>query len=979
MMVSLQSWFYPRSTGDISRDRNARTLQFSLLLFVFALGAIAALDVISGARVPTPILIAALGLAAAVAANRQGKPAWARQTFILVLTLGATLLVAEARDGFRSHAMLVFPGLLLISVMLFNRRAYVITAAGVLLIVAGLGIAEIWGLTRAIPGVRTISSYYDIFYVDLILTIFAVIGIRIVNDIQGDVVDLRISIGQLSAAHIDLTKTAEALRESEERWRLASKATLDAIWDIDLKTGRVSWNHTYADLYGRPPETSSSWQWWIDNIHPEDRERTASDLRAAIESNTSSWVSEYRFQRVDGEWAHIYDRAYIAHDSSGRACRVVGAMQDLTERKQAEKALKTSEEKYRALVETTGTGYLIIDRDGQVIDANQEYVRLTGHPDLGQILGRSVMGWTAVYEKQKNVEALARCVRDGFVRDFVIDYVDGSSHITPIEINATVVGCGETLRIISLCRDITERKRAEADLREKEHLLSQSQRIAHIGSWSFDLNSGAVVWTDEAYAIYGVSPGVFIPSIESLLGLIHPDDRRAMQEWIGATAAGHFAGYLEFRAVRPDGSLRILSGQGEMAAGNDTRTRLMVGTVQDITGRKLAEEERENLHAQLTQAQKMESIGRFAGGIAHDFSNLMSIILLHSDSASQELSQGDPLMEPLNEIRKAAERAVAMTQQLMAFSRKRAVETELLNLSSVIAECEKLVRRLIGEDIRLVFISGSELGSVNGDRGQLSQVMMNLAVNSRDAMPHGGTLTIETANVEVDEADSSVNPGARPGSYVMIAFRDTGVGMDKETQARVFEPFFTTKEVGKGTGLGLSMVYGIVKQSGGYVTVQSEPGRGAEFKIYLPRILKVPEQVPAAGATVGQRGVETILVVEDEPALREPICRLLEDAGYRVLAGKDVGAAIQIAKQHAGSLDLLLTDVVMPDLSGPQLKEQLRPLHPRMRVLYMSGYPEPRQAGSDLPPEMDLIQKPFTRQKLLSRLREVLDSSGPSS
>ena len=275
----------------------------------------------------------------------------------------------------------------------------------------------------------------------------------------------------------------------------------------------------------------------------------------------------------------------------------------------------------------------------------------------------------------------------------------------------------------------------------------------------------------------------------------------------------------------------------------------------------------------------MESIGRLAGGIAHDFSNLMSVILLHGDSALEELRSGDPLIEPLTAIRKAAERAVAMTQQLMAFSRKRVLQTEVLNLNSVIAECEKLVRPMIGEDIHLVFIPGSGLGLVKADRGQLGQIIMNLAVNSRDAMPHGGTLTIETASVELDEADARLNPEAKPGSYVMLAVRDTGVGMDQETQARIFEPFFTTKEVGKGTGLGLSMVYGIVKQSGGFIKVHSEQGRGTEFKIYLPRVLETPEPVVATEAAPAQRGIETILVVEDEPALREPVCEALGGSG----------------------------------------------------------------------------------------------------
>ena len=294
-------------------------------------------------------------------------------------------------------------------------------------------------------------------------------------------------------------------------------------------------------------------------------------------------------------------------------------------------------------------------------------------------------------------------------------------------------------------------------------------------------------------------------------------------------------------------------------------------------------------------------------------------------------------------------------------------------MNSVVAECEKLVRPMIGEDIHLVFIPGDGLGLVRADRGQLGQVIMNLVLNSRDAMPHGGTLTIETANVELDEVNNRIDQEAKPGAYTSLTVRDTGAGMDKETQTRLFEPFFTTKEVGKGTGLGLSMVYGIVKQSGGFIRVHSEVGLGAEFQIYLPRVLEAPEPNVATQGVSGQRAIETVLVVEDEPALREPVCRLLERAGYRVLAGRDVNEAIQIARQLKCPLDLLLTDVVMPILSGPQLAQYLRPLYPRMKVLYMSGYPEPRQPGSALLPEVDTIQKPFTKQKLLSRLREVLE------
>ncbi len=838
-------------------------------------------------------------------------------------------------------------------------------------------------------------------------------------------------------------------------------------------------------------------------------------------------------------------------------------------------------------------------------------------------------------------------------------------------VQATLIGAIPVGQVISrLLTTLAERNRAEEDLRKKEYILSASQRVAHIGSWSLDPATRSLVWTDETYAIFGVSPDMFTPSVESVMGLIHADDRLAMRNWIDGTAAGHSAGLVEFRAVWPDGSIHILSTQGEMVFSIDTHASVTVGTVQDITerkradealkeitllnrlelavrevlatqtslptalqaccavvvreldgafariwtlnqggavldlqasaglythidgshrhvpigqfkigriaaekqplltnnvigdpsvhdqewakregfvafagypllmedrllgvmamfsrhplpdaalrglalvasriavsiersktdallleseerfratfeqaavgiahvslegrflrvnqkfcdiagysrsemlertfqdvthtddlaldlehlkqllsgergtdsmekryirksgeavwinltrsllrdpagqpqwfisviedigSRKQAEEEREKLHAQLVQSQKMESIGRLSGGIAHDFSNLMSAILLHGDSALQELRSGDPLIEPLTEIRKAADRAVAMTQQLMAFSRKRVLQPEVLNLNSVIGEYEKLVGPMLGEDIHLLFTPGSGLGLVKVDRGELGQVIMNLVVNSRDAMPHGGTLTIETGGAEVDEADARGNPEATPGSYIRVAVRDTGVGMDRETQARMFEPFFTTKEVGKGTGLGLSMVYGIVKQSGGFINVHSEQGRGTEFRIYLPRVPEAPEPVVAATKVAqAQRGTERILVVEDEPALREPVRRLLERAGYQVLVSKDVDEAIQIATQHNGPLDLLLTDVVMPKMSGPQLAEHLRPFCPRMKVLYMSGYPEPRQSAPALAAEVDLIRKPFTKQQLLGRLREVLEGA----
>jgi PAS domain S-box-containing protein len=401
----------------------------------------------------------------------------------------------------------------------------------------------------------------------------------------------------------------------------------------------------------------------------------------------------------------------------------------------------------------------------------------------------------------------------------------------------------------------------------------------------------------------------------------------------------------------------------------------LVGSVHDITDRKYAEAERERLWAELARSQKMESLGRLAGGLAHDFNNLMSIILINADSAWEELNCGDSAVESVAMIRETANRAVELGRQLMTFSSMQVLKTEAVDLNSVVANSQKLVERLIGEDVKVVFTPGSELGHVRADRGQLGQIIMNLAANSRDAMPEGGTWTIETARIEFDESKAPLTPDAKPRAYVMLVVRDTGIGMDRETLAQAFEPFFTTKEVGQGTGLGLALVYGIVKQSGGFITVASEPGQGTEFKIFLPVAQEMTEPIPVIEERPIQGGSETILLVEDEAALRQKAREVLEAAGYRVLVAADGNQAFELALEEASSIHLLLTDVVMPKMSGPRLAELLLKLRPKTKILYMSGYPNARGASLDLQSQGNLIQKPFTREGLLLRVREVLEGA----
>ena len=392
--------------------------------------------------------------------------------------------------------------------------------------------------------------------------------------------------------------------------------------------------------------------------------------------------------------------------------------------------------------------------------------------------------------------------------------------------------------------------------------------------------------------------------------------------------------------------------------------------------------ENRRLEEQLRHSQKVEAIGRLAGGIAHDFNNLLTAIIGYSTIALTNLDENDPVSADILEIKKAGQRAATLTSQLLAFSRKQVLQPRVLNLNDVITNTDKMLRRLIGEDIELVTLLGADLDSVKADPGQIEQIIVNLAVNARDAMPQGGRLIIETTNIELDDEFSRKHVGIKPGPYVMLAVNDNGVGMDVDTQLHLFEPFFTTKEIGKGTGLGLSTVYGIVKQSGGSILVYSEPGEGTMFKIYLPRVAEKPEALEATskGRTEKLSGTETVLVVEDEGPVRRLVQTILERNGYSVLEANNGEEALRLMARHEGPIHLLLTDVVLPKMSGPQLAQSMTTLHPGIRVLYMSGYADKASVQQGLlNSSTAFLQKPFTPDALAGKVREVLSVCVKSS
>ena len=529
---------------------------------------------------------------------------------------------------------------------------------------------------------------------------------------------------------------------------------------------------------------------------------------------------------------------------------------------------------------------------------------------------------------------------------------------------------GQSVRRVLAERQLhLDKLRAEAALEESEEHTRFALQAARVGVWELDLKTGAARWSERHEALHGLAPRAFAGTFAAFLDLVHTDDRRDVVSAIEEATNRRTESNVTYRTLWADGTLHWINAVGKTFYDEQ-------GTPIRAAGIGLDVSERHQLEEQNRQSQKVEAIGQLAGGIAHDFNNLLTAIQGYCDMLLQDVGPDSDHYQDLTEIRRASERASSLTRQLLAFSRRQILDLRVLDLRDTVQGMRSMLQRLIGENIDVALTLTKESARVKADAGQIEQVILNLALNARDAMPKGGSLLIEVTNVALDDAYARRHIAVKAGPFVMLSVSDTGTGMDSETQTHIFEPFFTTKPSGKGTGLGLSTVYGIVKQSKGNIWVYSEPGRGTTFKVYLPRVdeaeassLPAGEARPDAALT----GSETVLVVEDEPGVRELVRKVLERGGYRVILASTPTEALDVVKRTADRIDLLMTDVVLPEKSGRVLAGEISILRPTLRVLYMSGYTDNAIVHHGvLDPGTPFLQKPFKPDVLLRKVRSVL-------
>lgn len=770
----------------------------------------------------------------------------------------------------------------------------------------------------------------------------------------------------------DQAAREEVLRVTPEHLLHAQRLAKLGSWEHDLEAHRLTWSDEVYRIFGvEPGEFGSTFEAFYALVHPDDRARLLTERNRGLDRDGRFDV-EHRIVRPDGSVRYVHERGEKYTRADGRPI-VAGIVQDITERREAEEKLRRSEALLRIASRTSRMGGWSLELPSARLHWSDEVCAMHGAPPGTRPMLHEAFEYYAPEWRQAFAEAAIRCMREGVPFDLEAELITSEGRrlwvrsIGEAERDAD----GIIRRVQGAIQDISSRKRAELKAWGVAARLQGLLDHSPLYISEFDLEGRYLLASRTVAQLLGREPGEIVG--------------RTMHELIPPNIADQSLGYAEIirrdrvplvvkEQFRIDGAERCFSTVLFPLVDGAGAVTSIGAITRDVTEQEQSAREREKLETQLRQSQKMEAVGRLAGGVAHDFNNMLGVILGYAELALDDLGESDPIRAHLREIMEAGRHSANLTRQLLAFARRQTVAPQRLNLNHSIANSLKLLGRLIGEDIELVWNPGEVMWPVRMDPAQLDQILANLAVNARDAIAGVGRITIETSNLELTPDAARTHPGLQPGAYALIRFSDTGVGMDAETREQIFEPFFTTKETGKGTGLGLATVYGILKQNQGFVYVESEPGEGATFKIYLPHHLSDEEIVDAvaeSGEPVHGRG--TILLVEDEAPLMRLTSRLLEQLGYDVISANSPEEALRLSSEFNRPIDLLLSDVVMPNMSGRDLWEVLLKRRPGLKCLFMSGYTADIIAEHGVLHEgITFLQKPFTRKALAEKLREAM-------
>ncbi|MEW6235035.1 MAG: PAS domain-containing protein [Candidatus Omnitrophota bacterium] len=748
-------------------------------------------------------------------------------------------------------------------------------------------------------------------------------------------------------------------------------------WEWELTGNRLAYSEEAKEILGlapaaagKEPEAFSRLNAFLEKVHPDDREIVETRIYAAVYDGVPYRV-EYRIHPSPGVERHIRDEVEIYFGEDGRPVRLAGLIRDVTDIKKTEKELRDSEALYQSLVENLPQNIFRKDMKGRFTFANRNFCSALGR-SLDEIVGKTDYDFYPPSLAEKYSRDDRRVIECGGTFETVEENQNPGGETTYVQVVKTPIynAVGETIGVQGIFWDVSEKRRVEETLARGKEEWEQT----------FDSVPDLIAIIDEEQNILRVNMALAdrlgLPPKEVIgrkcYDLLHQTGQPPSHCPQSGLKSAERKCSMDVHEERLRGDFHFI------AAGLLDKSGRQIGSVHIL--REITE--RLKLEEQLRQSQKMEAIGRLAGGITHDFNNLLTVINGYSELLILGMDKNHPMRRYIHEINKAGMHAASLTKQLLAFSRKQKFKMEIINLNHIVADMESIIRRLIGSDIQMNFYLDSQLGYMKADPGQIEQVVLNLAINAKDAMPNGGKLSFETSNVNLDELFVSQHIDMKPGSYVMLAVSDTGCGMSKETASRIFEPFFTTKEPGKGTGLGLSTVFGIVKQSDGAIWVYSEPGRGATFKIYFPQAeaIGVKPMSQRKTSSINLYGNETVLLVEDIDFVRTLVRSILLRYGYAVLDVSDAAEALTAIENYDGRIQILITDVEMPAMTGLDLAERLKASLPDLKIVYMSGHTaNDIYNNHHLDPAAHFLQKPFTPIDLVGKIREALDEPPPTA